>query len=284
MGSIAVRTGPSDDDPGFFESYSEASPWGFRLVLTSAIIAGFAAAAIGISNDFARRSPTVDVPIEVETAAESLSQIWIGTGAGRLGNQQDDGRAWASSAAREIARKMRDYPAEYNRPGVLWLGGDPTPVQLVIRTNGKQDTASLFRGFEGDVIPAQVPLANDVSADLSGPPEMVKITLRGDKMRTVASPEPIAWVWDVQPLRPGKVPVTLEVISYVKIGTNKEPVPIRVLQDTWVVDARGIEWVKYQIGQLEPIRAFLFAFAAAIVAVLAWFGIKGFSRKPDFES
>jgi hypothetical protein len=103
-------------------------------------------------------------------------------------------------------------------------------------------------------------------------------------MRTILSPVPITWVWDVKPLKPGPARVTLEVTSYIKTGKDTEPVPIRVLQDTWLVEARGLEWVKYQIEQIEPIRAFIFTMVAAVVAVLAWFGIKGWGSTHDFES
>jgi len=113
----------------------------------------------------------------------------------------------------------------------------------------------------------------------------VQITLRGDKMRTISSPVPITWIWDVKPLKPGKAQVTLEVTSYIKTGKDKEPVPIRVLQDTWQVEAHGIEWVKYQIEQIEPIQAFIVAMGGAVAGVRAWFGIKGFKKgRPDFDT
>jgi hypothetical protein len=51
------------------------------------------------------------------------------------------------------------------------------------------------------------------------------------------------------------------------------------------VDARGFEWAKYQIEQIEPIRAFVFTMVAAVVGVLAWFGIRGWGRgHGGFES
>jgi hypothetical protein len=62
-------------------------------------------------------------------------------------------------------------------------------------------------------------------------------------------------------------------------------VPIRVLQDTWVVEAHGFEWVRYQIEQIKPIQAFLAAVGTMLVGVLAWFGIKGWGKsKPDFDT
>jgi hypothetical protein len=179
--------------------------------------------------------------------------------------------------AHAIISKMMHDPAQYNRPQKLWLG-DSTQVQLVIKTNEQQDTKPYFKDFEGQVINAMVLVARDVSAELTGPPDRLQITLRGDKMRTSWSPEPIMWIWDVKPLKPGPAHVTLEVTSYIKTGDDKEPVPIRVLQDTWIVNATGLEWAKYVVGEIEPIRAFVFAMAAGVVAVLAWFGIRGLRR------
>jgi hypothetical protein len=182
--------------------------------------------------------------------------------------------------ASAIASKMKNYPVEYNKPRALSLR-ESTPVELVIKTNEKQNTAPYFKDLEGKVTAATVLVANDVSAELTGPPDRLKITLRGYKMRTISSPEPIAWIWDVEPLKPGNAHVTLEVTSYIQGGYGKgpEPVPIRVLQDTWLVEAHGIEWAKYQIEQIEPIRAFIFAIVTAVVGVFAWFGIKEWKGK-----
>lgn len=181
--------------------------------------------------------------------------------------------------------KMASDKAEYNRPKKLWLG-ESTQVQLVIKTNERQSINSYFKEFEGQVIDAIVTVARDVSAEFAGPPDRLQITLRGsEKMRPSWSPEPITWIWDVKPLKPGPAYVTLEVISYIKKGGDKQPVPIRVLQDTWIVNASALEWTKYAVGEIEPIRAFVFALIAGVAGVLAWFGIKGWCKsKPDLES
>ena len=200
------------------------------------------------------------------------------TGAGTANNQLVRDRA------RDIARELQSYPVDYNKPANLQLG-ESTPVELAIKTNEKQDTAPLFKGLEGEVTEATVLVANDVSAQLSGPPDRLKITLRGDKMRTISSPVPITWIWDVEPLKPGKAEVTLEVTSYIKTGKDKEPVPIRVLQDTWMVEAHGLEWAKYEIEQIAAIQAFIAAVGTMVVGALAWFGFRGWGKgKPDFET
>ena len=142
--------------------------------------------------------------------------------------------------ARAIADKMKNYPVEYNKPSALLLG-DSTAIQLLVKTNDQQKIEPYFKDFEGDVTVATVLVAKDISAQLTGPSDRLQITLRGEKMRTILSPVPVTWVWDVKPLKPGPAHVTLEVTSYIKTGKDTEPVPIRVLQDTWLVEARGIE-------------------------------------------
>jgi ribosomal protein S19E (S16A) len=176
-----------------------------------------------------------------------------------------------------IASKLKSLPAEYNKPDTLLLG-DSTPVQFVIKTNEKQEIPPLFKGLEGELAKTTALVAQDVSAKLTGPPDMLAITPRDDAMRAITSAAPIVWVWDVKPLKPGKALITIEVTSYIKTGKDKETVPIRVIEDTWQVDARGLEWVKYQIQQIEPVRAFVFTMGGGIASVLAWFGIKGFGK------
>ena len=155
----------------------------------------------------------------------------------------------------------------------------------MIKTNKDQDINPYFKGFDGEVADVMVFVAKDVSAQLIGPSDKLKITLRGEKMRTILSPAPITWIWDVEPLKPGPAQVTLEVISHIKTANDTEPVPIRVLQDTWLVEARGIEWVKYKIQQVEPVTAFMVTIGGMLTGALAWFGIKGLGgKKIDFES
>ena len=231
-----------------------------------------------------RERPAVDANLEKHITA-AVNQVRppppaIASGAVISGPPQASNKLIADG----IASKLKSFPAEYNKPRTLLLG-DSTPVQLVIKTNENQEIPSLFKGLEGELAKTTALVAQDVSAQLTGPPDMLEITLRGDKMRTITSAAPIVWEWDVKPLKPGKAQVTIEVTSYITSGKDKEPVPIRVIQDTWEVDARGLEWVKYQIQQIEPIRAFVFTMGTGIAAVLAWFGIKGVGKgKPDSET
>ena len=208
-----------------------------------------------------------------EKTPDDLPKNW-----GKAGYRHPHSKSGESKVAAAIRETLQSAAAEYNKPQVLLLG-ESTPVQLVIATGKDQEINSYFTGFKGEVEKTIARVADDVSAQLSGPPDRLQITRRGEKRRTIASPEPIAWIWDVVPLKPGNAEVTLEVTSYIKNGKDTEPVPIRVLQDTWFVDARGYEWVKYEISEFKPVQQFLFAAAGAAATVLAWFGISGLRRK-----
>jgi len=96
------------------------------------------------------------------------------------GPASSDPTNWVRPLASAIASKMRDYPTEYNKPDTLLLG-DSTPVQLVIKTNEKQDTAPLFEGLEGAVTETTVKVANDVSAQLTGPPDRCRSRCAGTR-------------------------------------------------------------------------------------------------------
>jgi hypothetical protein len=173
-----------------------------------------------------------------------------------------------------LGDKLRGLPAKYNRPDTLFLGTS-SPVELVIQTGGEQTIDEMLKGFPGEVRTTTVRMANRASAYLTGQKDMVEITPRGDPLRTVTTDAPVSWIWDARPLKPGRAQVVLEVFSQVKGGADEPRAQVRVLQDTWTIEAKGLEWVKYQIADIEPIRAFLFTLISAVVATLAYFGIKG---------
>jgi hypothetical protein len=236
----------------------------------------------------------VDLEVPLEKAVDQLNQELQGTVSEII---TDPFKGWFGGrfrpppltqspkiVASQVASKLKEYRAQYNKPGTLYLG-ETAPVELVIPA-GKAEDVALFKSFDGEIANATLRAAKEVSAQLTGSPDRLEITLRGDKMRTISDDVPVTWVWDVKPLKPGKTAVTLEVTSYIKIGKDKAPVPFRVLQDTWTVEARGIEWAKYQIERIAPVQAFVFGLGGTIVAVLAWFGIKGWGggKKSDFET
>jgi len=189
----------------------------------------------------------------------------------------------ATEAAESIAEKLRTLPVKYNRPETLSLG-ESSPVELVIQTDKLQPIDELLKGFPGEIREAVVRVGPLASAYLTGPEDRVKITLRGDPLRSVTKDAPVTWVWDVRPLKPGDIQVMLEVFTQVKPGKDGGRVQMRVLQDTWTVHATPFEWTKYYVAEIEPIRAFLFAIVAGIVALLAYLGFKGWAKPSADES
>jgi hypothetical protein len=160
--------------------------------------------------------------------------------------------------------------------------GDSSPVELVIQTDQLQPIDELLKGFPGEIRTAVVRVATRASASLTRPKDRVEITLRGDPApRAVTKDAPVTWVWDVRPLKPGDVQVTLEVFTHVKFGQDEGRVQMRVLQDTWTVHASAFEWTKYYVSEIEPIQTFAFAIVSAIVGALAYFGFKGWKAKPS---
>jgi hypothetical protein len=183
--------------------------------------------------------------------------------------------------ADHLSKKLRELPSKYNKPGTLFLGSS-IPVQFVLQTTDKS-IDEMFKGFPGDITTAKVQVAENVSAYLSGPKDMIEIALRGEPRRAITSAGPVSWVWDVRPLKPGHAQVTLEVFSHIKIDNEDHNAQIRVLQDTWVTEARGLEWVKYEISQVEPVQAFLFALISGIGGVVAYFGLKVGKPKKSYD-
>jgi hypothetical protein len=163
----------------------------------------------------------------------------------------------AQKAAESIAEQFRTLPVKYNRPETLLLG-ESSPVELVIQTDNLQPVDELLKGFPGEIRTAVVRVGTQASAYLTGPEDRVKITPRGDALRTVTKDAPVTWIWDVRPLKPGDVQVVLEVFTHVKIDGDQGRVSMRVLQDTWTVHASLFEWVKYYVAEIEPVRTFFF--------------------------
>jgi hypothetical protein len=170
---------------------------------------------------------------------------------------------------------LRELPVEFNRPNLL-LVGHSTAVQVVIRTGArKQEPDQLFNGFEGQVKDATALVGEKVSAELYGPHDVMEITPQGEKMRTITREAPVTWIWDVKPLKPGKAHVVLELYSHVKLGKEDEPVEFRVMQDTWTMEARGFERVKYWISEIDPVVASLGSIITVIGGIFAWRAKKG---------
>jgi hypothetical protein len=50
---------------------------------------------------------------------------------------------------------------------------------------------------------------------------------------------------------------------------------MRALQESWLVEAHGMRWLKYQFAETEWLRTAIVGLATSVVAVLGFFGFKG---------
>jgi hypothetical protein len=179
---------------------------------------------------------------------------------------------------------FRPAVAKFNQPDQLALG-KVAQVELVLSVNLGQDMADLFENLEGKLTERQLQVGDEVTAILSAPKDALEIAPRFEAKRSVSSLSEISWIWDVRPLKPGKVFVTLDVLSEVKGPDGKSNgAQYRALQESWEIQAHGLEWVKYQIASVQPIAAAIYGLAGVLTSVLAFFGIKSFRKGSDRPS
>jgi hypothetical protein len=51
------------------------------------------------------------------------------------------------------------------------------------------------------------------------------------------------------------------------------------MQEDWLVDARGVNKVDYELSRIEPLRAALWTLVSGIGAVGSYFGLQRFFQK-----
>lgn len=183
---------------------------------------------------------------------------------------------FAAPASKETAKlleKLKDLPAVYNRPTNISLGSS-TPFQLVIQTAQSQEPLTLFREMPGEPISVDIKAAQQMSARLTFPPDKLEATLRGPPKRLVTAQSPVSWIWDVKGLKPGPANVTLEIFAHLTTKDDDAGVAFRVYTDKWTVKTSPLEWIKYQIGEIEPVYKFTALALAGLGSFLAWFGLK----------
>ncbi|MGJ5206132.1 hypothetical protein [Bradyrhizobium sp. HKCCYLR20261] len=248
----------------------------WRRIVALAILGSLLAACVA-------EEPQVKLTPEIKSVNELEQQLVEALEKNKISSSRS-----SEELAKQIADQLRTAQAEYNRPKDLELGYT-FPVFLYLNWGkpfAQTDREELFKGLEGEIRTAKLLISRDLEAKLAGPPDTFEITPRGTTTRSILDiADRVSWEWDVKPLKPGKGVITLEVTSYVQNGQDRRAYPIRVLQDTWEVQAHGLEWWKYEISQLEPIRGFIYSVVAGGSGVLAWFGISGRKkRRPEYDT
>ncbi len=172
----------------------------------------------------------------------------------------------------------------FNRPKLLYVG-ESTEVQAVVDAKELSETVKndLFGNLQGDVLVKSIQARKFLSAKLTADPYLVSITPKDEFLRQASTDERIIWTWYLRPLRVGNISITLDVFSQDDATSGSPVSEARVLHETWTADARGWEWVKYQVAEIHPVYAALTAIAGGIAALIGIFlkRRKALKKKPE---
>ncbi|MGH6967143.1 MAG: hypothetical protein ACREE0_21880, partial [Phenylobacterium sp.] len=165
----------------------------------------------------------------------------------------------------------------YNKPKTLTYG-EATPVQVVINTNG-QAMSEAFENLPGDVKTHNVLVSPEMTAELTGPADRVKIQLRSgyppwQKVNKLGNP---TWIWDVTALAPGMTRVDLAIKA--KVDTGATETVIRTYHDSIPVRMGVVDSIKWWIAQIDPIWKWIIGVGTVLGGALLWWRTN-MSRKP----
>lgn len=166
----------------------------------------------------------------------------------------------------------------FNRPTILYVG-ESTEIQAVVDAHALTEAAKndLFGNLRGDVLVKSIQARKFLSAKLIADPYLVSITQKDELLRQASTDEQIIWTWYLRPLRIGNISITLDIFSQDTAASGSPVSEARVLHETWTADARGWEWVKYQVSEIQPVYAAAAAITAGIAGLIGFF----FKRRHD---
>jgi len=187
-----------------------------------------------------------------------------------------------------IERYLRVVPVRYNVPQSLTYG-DVEAISFVIETQGAGSGADRLWGLSGAVVTDEIKVSSEVTAHLSGPGTLVEITPRGGdgpQRKTVSLVAPTQWVWDVKAVGQGTVTLQLEVNAFIPTKDKEATVQWVTFQRHIPIAISRLDRTKIYLSEMgaviSPVWAAMGALATAVVAVLAFFGLKpSFGRSRD---
>jgi hypothetical protein len=170
--------------------------------------------------------------------------------------------------------------AYFNKPESLYVY-ESAEVKLVIdsKIRTSAELASIFANLQGDQIYKPVKVGAFLTAKLSAPPDMLEITPVDARMEKVTADGDLDFSWFVKPLQVGQIQVRMDLFSQDTDASGAAVEPVQVMQDDWLVDARGLNKVDYELSRVEPLRAALWTLVSAIGAVGSYFGLQRFFQK-----
>ena len=165
----------------------------------------------------------------------------------------------------------------YNKPDTVTFN-EPTPVQVIINVTGEA-VAESFVNLPGDVKTHAVSVSPEMTAELTGPTDRVKIQLRPGfppwQKATGANP---TWIWDVTALAPGTARLDLAIKAKVDSGATEQI--IRTYHDTIPVRMPVVDSIKWWITQIDPIWKWLIGVGTVLGGVIVWW-LTNFVRKKN---
>jgi hypothetical protein len=170
--------------------------------------------------------------------------------------------------------------AYFNKPESLYVY-ESAEIKLVIdsKLRTSAELASIFADLQGDQIYKPVKVGAFLTAKLSAPPDMLEITPVDARMEKVSADGELDFSWFVKPLQMGQIQVRMDLFSQ-DTGASDAPVePVQVMQEDWLVDARGLNKVDFELSRIEPLRAALWTLVSGIGAVGSYFGLQRFFQK-----
>jgi hypothetical protein len=164
--------------------------------------------------------------------------------------------------------KLATREVAYNKPETLTFG-EATPVQVVINVNG-ETVDETFENLPGDVKKHSLLVSPEMTAELTGPADRVKIQLRSgypawQKVTKLGNP---TWIWDVTALAPGTTRIDLAIKA--KVDTGSTETVIRTYHDTIPVRMSAVDGIKWWIAQIDPIWKWIIGVVAALGGALVW--------------
>jgi hypothetical protein len=175
-------------------------------------------------------------------------------------------------ALESLAARLPQIPVGYNKPKSLEFDRD-TEITLIVETASAKDALAELQTFSGEKVSGVAKLAPDVEAVLSGPPDDVVITPRQNAAQKLTEIANVQWIWDVKAKHPGSTTLTLDLWTTVHASDGDRTVRMRTFRDTIPIHVSRLQWLTYEIDQIDPVWKALIAAVTAIGGALTAWGV-----------
>ncbi|MEX3917965.1 hypothetical protein AB4Y43_17235 [Paraburkholderia sp. BR10872] len=135
----------------------------------------------------------------------------------------------------------KEAPAAFNTPPPMNIDDPSAPVQLTIAPEKTREAVAKLVEAPGIVESHDVRISSRMKATLSGAADAVAITELSPSLQAVSDEAPTTWKWTVKPLKPGKIPLHVELEAEIKVDGVVTPRLVDVYDGSMVVTVTGIQ-------------------------------------------